>query len=323
MLKAYWYRPGQPVELLTEASRFRAHLTEGAGLLWVDIGEPDDADIECLLECFGLHPLTIEDCILPNTRPKVEVFDHYAFLVAHGVGHDVQDGGQLVPRELDICVGKNFLITVHGEPLESISKDLSRVERQSPIIMRESDFLLYAVLDSLLETFFPIIDEVNDRVDDLEQQLLGDARDSHIRDILNIQSHVIKLRRILTPQRDVVGLLQRGDIPWILPATQAYFRDLYDRFLRMSDLVDGCREIATTLLEAHAMINNNKLNEAMKVLTVLASFMVPMTLIASIYGMNFDFQPEYRWRWGYPFAWLLMLVSAGGMFWYVKRRRWL
>src|SRR3989338_9817925 len=129
MLRAYRYQPGGAVEAVTDPAQFRVHLAGGQGLLWVDIEDPDDADIECLLECFGLHPLTVEDCILPNARPKLEVFDQYAFLVVHGIGHDAENGNQLAPRELDICLGNNFLITVHGEPLESISKHLSRVER--------------------------------------------------------------------------------------------------------------------------------------------------------------------------------------------------
>src|SRR3989338_6704277 len=270
MLKAYRYQAGHPVESVPDTAQLRTCLVQPDGLLWVDIENPDDTDIEYLLECFGLHPLTIEDCILPNTRPKLEVFDHYTFIVAHGIGHDAANGNQLTARELDICLGKNFLITVHGEPLECISKDLSRVARQSPIIMRQPDFLLHAVLDSLMDTFFPVIDEVNERVDVLEQELLNAPRDSHIGDILAIQSHVIKLRRILTPQRDVVAQLHHGDVPFVAPANQVYFRDLFDRLLRVSDLVDGCREITTTMLEAQAMISNNRVNDSVRGLTAFA-----------------------------------------------------
>lgn len=323
MMQAYCYQTGRTVEAVTDPRRFREHVAGGTGLLWVDIQSPDDADIECLLECFGLHPLTVEDCILPNSRPKLELFEQYAFLVAHGIGHDTEDGQRLTAREVDVCLGANFLITVHGEPLECIAKDLSRVERHSPIMMRQPDFLLHAVLDSLLDTFFPIIDEVNERVDVLEQELLDAPRDSHVNDILALQSQVIKLRRILTPQRDVIAQLHRGDVPFITAANQVYFRDLFDRLLRMSDLVDSCREITTTMLEAQAMISNNRVNDSVRVLTAFATIMGPAAIISSIYGMNFRHQPEFAWRWGYPFALGLMLLTSGGLFLYFKRQKWL
>lgn len=325
MLRAYLYRStGEQgtLECQVPIARFREALAQPDALLWVDIENPEDDEIECLLEVFELHPLTVEDCIMPNVRPKLEEFDRYLFVVLQGLQRN-SENRRLIPAEMDCCIGHNFLITVRSNGIKALEDQRSRVEKKSPIIKRGPDFLFYALADALVDSYFPILDEVECRVDELERRLLEDSTRATLGELFAIYGELMVLRRTLAPQREILTRLNRGDLAFIKPSNVIYFRDIYDHLLRMNDLVDGCREVTTMALEAHATIVSNRLNEIMKTMTAMATLSAPLIVITGIYGMNFGENPELGPRWVYHWLSIAFLFLVPIMLFYFKKYRWL
>ena len=320
MIRSYLYNPDGTIECGLSADRFRQALASEESLLWVDIEGPEDKEIELLLEVFELHPLTVEDCIMPNVRPKLEDFERYLFVVLQGLK---RVDGRLQPVELDVCLGKNFLITIRSEDIKSVDDDCARVERKSPIFKRGADFLFYAITDSLIDSYFPILGEVEARVDELETRLLADSTSEILRELLDVYNQLMTLRRTLAPHREVLSRLNRGDLPFIKPVNAFYFRDIYDHLLRMSDLVDSCREVTTMSLEAYATIVSNRLNEIMKTMTAFATLALPLVIVTGIYGMNFSEHPELGPRWIYHVLSAGFILSMPVLLYFFRKYRWL
>ena len=320
MIRSYLYLPDGSLECGLSAARFREALANDQALLWLDIEGPEDPEIELLLEVFELHPLTVEDCIMPNVRPKLEEFDRYLFVILQGLR---RADGKFRPVELDVCLGQNFLITVRSEPIKSVDDDCGRVERKSPIVKRGPDFLFYAILESLINSYFPVLEEVEAHVDEMETKLLSDQTDKTVRELLGIYGELMILRRTLSPHRDILSRLNRGEVAFIRPSNAMYFRDIYDHLLRMSDLVDSCREVTTMSLEAYATIVSNRLNEIMKTLTAFATLSLPLVIVTGIFGMNFGEHPELGPRWIYQVASLVIIGSLPVMLYFFRKYRWL
>ena len=320
MLRSYLCNPDGTIECGLSVARFRKALASPDSLLWVDIEDPLDEEIELLLEVFELHPLTVEDFIMPNVRPKLEEFELYLFIVMQGL-HRVD--GRLKAVELDVCLGSNFLVTVRSEPIKSVEEDCARVERKSPVFRRGADFLFYAITDSLIDSYFPILDEVEARVDELETQLLSDSTQETVHRLLGVYNELMVLRRTLAPHREILSRLNRSDLPFIKPSNAIYFRDIYDHLIRMSDLVDSCREVTTMSLEAYATIVSNRLNEIMKTMTAFATLALPLIIVTGIYGMNFSEHPELGPRWIYHVVSAGLLASTPVIFLFFRKYRWL
>lgn len=320
MMRSYLSNPDGTVEWGLSPERLRSALASEQHLLWVDIEEPTDEEIELLLEVFELHPLTVEDCIMPNVRPKLEDFERYLFIVLQGLK---RVDGRLRTVELDVCLGRNFLLTIHSERIKSVEDDCARVEKKSPIITRGADFLFYAITDSLIDSYFPVLEEVEARVDEMESRLLSDSTERTLREILGIYNEIMVLRRTLAPHREILSRLNRGDLPFIKPANAVYFRDIYDHLLRMSDLVDSCREVTTMSLEAYATIVSNRLNEIMKTMTAFATLALPLIIVTGIYGMNFNEHPGLGPKWIYHLLSLGFVGSIPVILYCFRKYRWL
>ena len=320
MMRSYLCDKDGNVQSGLTPERLRQALADEANLLWVDIEDPQEADIEILLEVFELHPLTVEDCIMPNVRPKLEDFERYLFIVLQGLK---RSDGKLRTVELDVCLGRNFLITVHSEPIKSVEDDCARVEKKSPIITRGADFLFYALADSLIDSYFPVLEAVEARVDEMEGRLLSDSTERTLRELLGIYNELMVLRRALAPHREILSRLNRGDLAFIKPSNTVYFRDIYDHLLRMSDLVDSCREVTTMSLEAYATIVSNRLNEIMKTMTAFATLSLPLVIVTGIYGMNFAEHPELGPRWIYHVLSLGFVGSIPVILYFFRKYRWL
>ena len=321
MIHCYLYQASGELELQVPMERMRQALADPHALLWVDIEDPEDEEIECLLEVFELHPLTVEDCIMPSPRPKLEEFEQYLFVILQGLQRN--EKGRLAPVELDCCVGRNFLITVRSQPIKALEEAQARIEKKSPILKRGADFLFYSLADALIDSYFPILEEMECRVDELETRLLENSTKQILVDLFGIYNELMTLRRTLAPQRDILSRLNRGDLQFITSSNSIYFRDIYDHLLRMSDLVDGCREVTTMALEAHATMVSNRLNEIMKSMTAMATLSVPLILITGVYGMNFGENPELGPRWLYHGLSAACLLAVPVMLYYFRKYRWL
>lgn len=321
MMRSYRCDSEGNVESGLSREHLRAALSDERNLIWVDIEDPSDEDIEVLLEVFELHALTVEDCIMPNVRPKLEDFERYLFIIMQGIRRD--ENRKLRPMELDVILGKNFLITVRSERIRSLDDVCLRVERKSPIIKRGPDFLFYAIAEALMDSYFPFIDEVEASVDTLETRMLSGSTDDIVRELLGVYHEITALRRTLAPHRDILSQLNRGELPFIQARHHIYFRDIYDHLMRMSDLVDAAREVTTLSLEAHATIVSNRLNEIMKTMTAFATLALPLIIVTGVFGMNFGEHPELGPRVIYQIFSLLLLASIPVMLFYFRKFRWL
>ncbi len=323
MYESFLYHPALGLKTNLTAEEIAQSLKDEKSLVWIDLCDIDDSDIDFLTITFNLHPLTIEDFIMPNARPRIENFGDYLYLIMFSLQAPSHNGGKLKASELDCCLGRNFLITYHESSVEPLGGCKDKVKKQSPIVKNGPDMLLYSILDSCIDSYFPVIQEFDGHVDDMSDELFRDPSKETLRRIYNLKNSVMYLRRTIGPQADVINLVIRGDFPFILPANHIYFRNIYDNLLRLNDLVGTSRDIITGAMEAYVSVVSNRLNEVMKTLTVIATIMMPLTLIASIYGMNFKHMPELESRFGYPFVIVLMGVITVFMLAYFKRRKWL
>ncbi len=320
-MRNYLYSEGKLRKDIPMAE-FRQALTLENSLLWIDIEEMEDEDIEVLMDVFGLHSLTIEDCIMVNARPKVEDFPGYLFLITQGVKFNANET-KIESYEVDFCIGKNYLITVHTDPVDAITLNLERVDKSSPIITRGSDFLACSILESLADSYYPIVDKFDKRVDEMEAELFKDPTAKTFNQIYRLKNDTMFLRRTIGPQVDVFSMLTRGDFSFIKPSNYVYFRNVFDHLVRINDIVGTSRDIVTGALEAYVSIVSNKLNEVIKVLTLVATIFMPFVVIPSIYGMNLKYLPFSQHEHGLLFILGFTTILTCIMIYYLKKKRWL
>jgi len=323
MFKAYLYKDGQPTKTNLSIEEIKQALSDKRSMLWVDITQPEDIDIDLMTNVFDLHPLTIEDCIMPNARPKVEKFDNYLFLNTFALEAHLDEEEEIKTVELDFCLGKNFLLTVHADKMNSVTAIQGKVEKESPLMDKGADFLLCTVIDTMVDNYFPIINMFDDRVDDISDELFQNPNQETLNKIYNLKNEIMLLRRTVGPQTDTVNMIIRGSFSFIDESNITYFRNVYDNLVRLGDTVGNSRDIITSALETYNSVVSNRLNETMKTLTVIATIVMPLTLIASVYGMNFKYMPELNSKFGYPIVMGLMVALSAGMLYYFKRKKWL
>jgi len=293
--------------------------------LWVDIQEPVQEVIEPLLEeRFKFHELAAEDTLSPNTLPKYDSFPKYDFFIFRTVDVRISEHASETYK-IAAFLGTNFLFTVHRQPLASIDSICNRLPGDRRILERSPDFLLYTIVDDMVDAHFPLLEQIEEAVDDLQDRIFADASDNDLDELLHLKRDINVLRRHILPQRELLNQISRGDAKFIQQQHLIYFRDVYDHMFRISETIDVDRDQMTGTMEAYLSVVANRTNEIMKVLTIFSALMLPLTLIAGIYGMNFEHMPELRWIHGYPFALGLMLVVAIGMlglFWLRGWIRW-
>jgi magnesium transporter len=279
--------------------------------LWVDIQEPEHEVIEPLLEeRFGFHELAAEDTLSPNTLPKYDAFPTYDFFIFRTVDVNLS-AHQSETYKIAAFLGKNFLFTVHRLPLRTVDDVCNRLgggDRR--LLERGTDFLLYSIVDAMVDAHFPLIEQIEEAVDDLQDRIFENAEDSHLGELLHLKRDINVLRRHSLPQRELLNQISRGDAHFVQREHLIYFRDVYDHMFRISETIDVDRDQMTGTMEAYLSVVANRTNEIMKVLTIFSAVMLPLTLIAGVYGMNFEHMPELHWLHGYPFALSLMIGIA-------------
>jgi magnesium transporter len=291
--------------------------------LWVDIQEPEQETIEPLLEQrFGFHELAAEDSLSPNTLPKYDSFPSYDFFIFRTVAVNVSEHVSETYK-IAAFLGRNFLFTVHRRPLAAANHIWERLPGDRRILARGNDFLLYSIVDDMVDAYFPLLEQIEECVDDLQDRIFESADSSHLDELLHLKRDVNVLRRQSLPQRELLNQISRGDAKLVQRDHLIYFRDVYDHMFRISETIDVDRDQMTGTMEAYLSVVANRTNEIMKVLTIFSAVMLPLTLIAGIYGMNFEHMPELRWIHGYPFALSLMIVVALLMIAYFWRKGWI
>jgi magnesium transporter len=314
------YRSGSLAEDGFDPARVSDHLEDSDSLVWLDLEDPTEQELAMIQEEFSLHPLAMEDAHHRGQRSKVEVYEQYFFLVMHAVR---LGEGELIDQEVHAFVGPRYLVTLRYPPTFDLKPVLQRWERQPELTKEGGGFLLYALLDQVVDGYFHVVERFEDVSEEIEQHVFGDEIQPDTQErIFLLKKQVIEFRRLVTPLREVLVLLQNE--PKVVTQTlAAYYRDVADHVIRVLEFVDNVRELLTAGLEAHLSQISNRLNSVMKQLTSWAAIILVPTLIAGIYGMNFRHMPELNWIFGYPFALGLMAASGLTLYGVFKRRGWL
>jgi magnesium transporter len=307
-------------------------LSADENLLWLDVENPSPEEVALLAAEFNLHELSVEDVTRQGQRPKIDVYDDYYFLVCYDIDYN-EANDQIDEHELHVFIGRNYLLTIHQEPIEEIAEVASRFRRNTAAIEGGIGVLLYSLLDTIVDHYFPTIDRIGDRIEELETGVFiadNGTPQQAMQSILVLKRELITMRRVIAPQRDAMAVLARRELPFVSEAVGVYFQDLYEHVLRVTDALDLYRELLNGVLDSYLSINSNalataanNLNSVMKTLTSYSIILMSVTLIAGIYGMNFEHMPELHWLLGYPAALLAMVAIFFTLRHYFKRRGWL
>lgn len=291
---------------------------------WLNIVGLHDTEImQKIGRHFGIHPLVIEDILNTEQRPKIEIYDNYIFISLKMLTYDtvlkeVQD------EQMSLILGKNFVISFQereGDVLapvrERIKSGAGRIRKLGP------DYLMYAIMDIIIDHYFYVLDCMDDEINQLEDKVMNTPDQEHLQRIHYLKRELVNFRRSVWPMREVVSSLTRDEYHLVKETTEPFLRDLYDHVFNISELIESLRDMVTGLMDVYLSNISNRMNEVMKVLTIIATIFIPLSFLAGIYGMNFEFMPELKWRYSYYILWGFIIIVAGGMMYYFRRKKWL
>jgi len=315
------YCEGRLKETGFDPERISEELADPSTLVWLDLEDPTPESVATLGREFGFHELALEDSLHKHQRPKIDQYGSYFFVIAYAVS--LVDG-ELAEHEMAIFVGRNYLVTVRKPPAFDLSEVIKRWDAHSDLAAEGGGYLLYILLDEIVDGYFDILDEYDERTEAVEDQVFAATAGNDTQaNIFKLKRDLLEFRRSMAPLRDVLDVMQRRTVEVVTAPLEPYYRDVYDHVLRATDFVDSIRDILSSALEANLSVISNRLNEVMKKLTSWAGIVLVPTLIAGIYGMNFANMPELRWRFGYAWALAVMGLSAFVLYRMFKRRDWL
>jgi len=291
---------------------------------WINIdGLHEVKIIEELGKNYNFHPLILEDIVDTDQRTKIKDFVNYIFIILKMLYYDKNDNEMKV-EQVSLILGKNYVISfqkregdVFNSIRESIRNNIGRIRKAG------ADYLIYALIDAIVDNYFIIIEKLGEKIENLEDKVISRPQPANLRVIHKLRRDLIFLRKSVWPLREVISNLQRGESSLILKSTNVYLRDIYDHTIQVMDTVETLRDIISGLLDIYLSSVSNRMNEIMKVLTIVATIFIPLTFIASVYGMNFQYMPELKWVWGYPAVLLGMSIIGIVMVIYFKRKKWM
>ena len=318
MITCRHYREGVLKEEAFDPTIVSELIQEAGARVWLDLADPTEEELALIQEEFGLHELAMEDTRVRGQRPKVEVYEGYFFLVLHAMSLDADD--ELVDSEIHAFAGHRFLITLRYDPVFDISEVLRRWDRQTELTHEGGGFLLYALVDEVVDGYFTVVERMEDVGEDLEDEVFADEPAPDVQErIFKLKRRSVQFRRLVMPLREVLDLMQEQP-GFVTEKLGPYYRDVADHVIRTLEFVDSIRDLSTSALEALISQASNRMNIVMKRLTAWASIILVPTLIAGIYGMNFGNMPELRWHLGYFGALALMAGAATALYIMFKRR---
>ena len=335
-------RPGSPLRMFVvdyTASEFTERelataedsreFLERDTLTWIHVqGDAEPETMRQLGTVFGLHALALEDVINTGQRPKIDDYDEQMFIALTHTARD-PESGDVSLEQLSVFAGRNFLVSFHPGAIDPFAPVRRRLRNNAGRIRgRGIDYLLYSLLDLVVDEGFPVLESLGDELEQLEDELLEKPTRDLLPRLHRLKRTLLVMRRMLWPQREVLGKLLRDDSGIISDDIQVYYRDCYDHTIQIMELIETYRDVITGLLDIYLSSVSYRLNETMRVLTVIATIFIPLTFIVGVYGMNFQHvdspwaMPELRWYYGYPLVWLLMIGVLVGMLVYFRRRKW-
>lgn len=291
---------------------------------WIDIeGVHDIETVRKLGECYGFHPLMLEDISNTDQRPKVEDYDGYLYIVLkmlHNGG-----GANVVTEQISLILGKNFVISfqegIEGDAFNTI-RDRIRTGK-GKIRSMGADYLAYSLIDAIVDNYFISLEQIGEKIEGLEDELVTNPTSKTLQKIHELKRELIYLRKAVWPLREVISIMERGESSLIKDSTRIYLRDVYDHTIHVIDTIETSRDMLSGMLDIYLSSVSNRMNEIMKFLTIIGTIFMPLTFIVGVYGMNFDYMPELRWRWGYFAIMGLMAVIGILMIFYFKKKKWL
>ncbi len=311
--------------------RFRGFLKDRRNILWLDIKEPGERDFDLMANVFDFHPLSIEDAKNPQELPKIDEFNKYILVVFHRIAYNLKTG-KIEPKEIDIFLGRNFIVSVHSNSSHGIEGVMENMEKKPHIMALGPDIILHRIIDYFIDQYFPLIRYFDEKIDELEDQIIkgrmGKTQEI-LKKMMKLKRDVLEIKQSIGPQRVMINRLSKGGMPFITERGSIYFRDVYDHILRFYTELETYRDLIASTFEAYLSVVSNKMteasnrmNEVMKTLTIIATVFMPLTFIVGLYGMNFRFMPELYWEHGYYAALVGMLVIAMAMVVFFRRRGW-
>ncbi|RFU66493.1 magnesium/cobalt transporter CorA [Bacillus sp. V59.32b] len=281
---------------------------------WVDFDAPTEEESLLLKTHFSFHPLAIEDCLQFLQRPKLDYYDGYDFFVLHTLNQV-----SLTPEEVDVFVGENFIVTFHLSASPEMQMVHQRLMEDDNSLDKGTLYVFYLIMDKIVDEFFPNIYKIEDDLNEFETK---EANKNFIEGVFELRSQLLKMRRTIFPMRELVYRILNSERVIIPKEERVYFMDIYDHLLKLSEMIESNREMTTDIRDSYISINSNRMNAIMKTLTVMTSIFIPLTFIASIYGMNFEYMPELTWHWGYFGVLGVMFVVGLGMLIWLWRKGW-
>ena len=321
MIRSFIFSDGKLVGQDLELEALRLVRSDKGLILWVDLDNPTPEEIKNILEgVFQFHPLAIEDCVAPSSLPKVEDYDDYLFIVTHAVDFTRTD--KFNTTELDLFLGRDYIVTFHPAPLRSVSTLIDRFTKNAGVLPRGPDRVAHTLIDLIVDNYAPVIEELRAELEELEDHVLARAsgQKNLVNELLHVRNDFTRLRTIVRPQRDVIDRLARGDSKLVRAKLLPYFRDLRDNLARLEDTVAGYHERLLMAFDIYLNKAAFEANEGIKFLTALTAITIPVVVIGTWYGMNFEHMPELAR--GYPFAVGLTAVSTLLMFLYLRKKKW-
>ncbi len=292
-----------------------------AGQLWVDVDSTNRAQLAVLEKIFGFHHLAIEDTLNPETRPKLEDYGEFLFLVIRGIRfvEETDDPYDLETSNLYCFLGRDYLVTVHAGPSHSVEEVAERIVRSPELLGRGAQRLMHAIADAEIDRYFPLLDQIDEFVDGLEERVFADFDRDALRDIFSVKRLTLTLRRHLAPQREVFSTLTNRPSALLAPETQLYFRDIYDHVLRISESLETYRDLLSSTMDSYLTQVSNRLGSVTKALSVVATLSIPFVVVSGMWGMNFETVPLAGAPGGF---WVLLLVQLAVGFGLVAFLRW-
>lgn len=295
-----------------------------ATVTWINVDGVQDASVvEKLGARFDIHPLVLEDILTTSQRPKVEDLGCAVFVVLRMI-ECASDGTGMTADQLSLILGPNYVLSFQETPGDCLGPVRERIRGGKGRIRKLGpDYLAYSIIDAVVDNYFFVLERIGERIDDLEDGLVGGPGRETLREIHALKREMIGLRKSVWPLREVVSGLERLETPLIKRSTDVFLRDLYDHAVQVIDTVESFREMLTSMLETYLSSVSNRMNEVMKVLTIISTIFIPITFLVGVYGMNFKHMPEIGWRWAYPALWAVILACVGGMMLFFRRRKWM
>ncbi len=328
MIRILHVKSNNSSETSDDLAKIPNFLADQKGFFWLDIfDEPIEKVTDLFTNVFKFHPLAIEDALVQMHVPKIDDWNEYVYIVLHSVTFDKSEDDLLGSHELDIFMGHNYLVTYHTEVFEAINLPWENAVRDERVYTQGVGGLLYKVLEEMATQFMHIIDRLDDLVETIEQEIFTRPDSSLLSLLFTTKRSLLTLRRILTPQREVVNKLARGDYEVVDPNDRSYYRDVYDHYVRLHDISESMRDLVSGALETYLSVVNNRMNDIMKTLTIITTFFMPISFVAAFFGMNFfpttQLFEGFTGPVGFAVAALLLIGLPVLLFFWLRSRKWL